>query len=119
EKDEETVKRWIEQQTKETRYVPVEVPEGETPPELKSLAERDAHFLRHHADNVLQTVSEATVPGNLPGRSLSLGLLELVKIEVDRQNRFPIHLVQDLCRDLENHGLRFFKRDRKTTYVCR
>lgn len=119
EKDEELLKKWLDQQTKETHYVTSQVAEGEEPVKLKSLTERDAHFLRHHAGEVLRSVTEATVPGNIPGRSLSLGLLSLLKVEVDRQNRFPMHLVQDLCRELESHNLRFFKRDKKTTFVCR
>ncbi|MBP7950620.1 MAG: hypothetical protein KA004_13290 [Verrucomicrobiales bacterium] len=119
EKDPEIVKKWMDQQSKTTHYIPVRVAEGEEAPVLKTLTERDAHFFKSHAEEILKTVREATVPGSIPGRSLSLPLLNVLKMEVDRQNRFPMHLVQELCRELENHGLRFFKRDRKTTFVCR
>jgi hypothetical protein len=40
-------------------------------------------------------------------------------MEVEQQQRFPMQLVQDLCRDLEKENLKFFKRDKKATFVCR
>jgi hypothetical protein len=42
-----------------------------------------------------------------------------MRMEVDRQQRHPIFLVQEVCRELEKQGLRFFKRDKKSTFVCR
>src|SRR5690606_18111923 len=35
------------------------------------------------------------------------------------QHTFPMQLVQDLCREMERAQLKFFKRDRKSTFVCR
>ena len=119
EKGEEIVQKWLEQQSKERQWVATKVPEGEEAPRFKTLAERDAHFFKNHADEVLKSVREVTVGGNIPGKHLSPGLLAVLRMELDRQNRFPMHLVQELCRELEVHGLRFFKRDKKTTFVSR
>ena len=119
EKGEEIVQKWLEQQSKERQWVATKVPEGEEAPRFKTVAERDAHFFKNHADEVLKSVREVTVGGNIPGKHLSPGLLAVLRMELDRQNRFPMHLVQELCRELEVHGLRFFKRDKKTTFVSR
>ena len=113
------MQKWLEQQSKERQWVATKVPEGEEAPRFKTLAERDAHFFKNHADEVLKSVREVTVGGNIPGKHLSPGLLAVLRMELDRQNRFPMHLVQELCRELEVHGLRFFKRDKKTTFVSR
>jgi hypothetical protein len=86
---------------------------------LKNWAEMEAHFRKHHAGDVIRVVRDITVPGNIPGRMLAPPLLSLLRSEVERQQRFPMELVQDLCRDLERTGLRFFKKDRKTTFVSR
>lgn len=118
-KGEEIVKKWLDEQSKETQFVALKVAEGEEAPRFKSLAERDADFMKNHAEEVLKSVREVTVSGNIPGKLLSPGLLTILRMELDRQNRFPMHLVQELCRELENHGLRFFKRDKKSTFVCR
>jgi hypothetical protein len=122
EKDEATLQRWQESQTSSQQFVPLlpEVPEGgEAHAPLKNAAEMEAHFRAHHAGEVVRAVTDVTVPGNIPGRKLSPPLLALLRSEVERQQKFPIQLVQDLCRDLERTGLRFFKKDRKTTFVSR
>jgi len=123
EKDEALLQKWQESLSSATQYVPLTaepLPEDAEPPAaLKSVAEMEAHFLKHHAADAAVAVTKATVPGNIPGKLLSAPLLGLVRTEVERQQRFPMQLVQDLCRDLESQGLRFFKRDKKTTFVCR
>ena len=122
EKDEATLARWQESQTSSQQYIPLlpEVPEGgEAPVPLKNAAEMEAHFRANHAAEAVRVVTDVTVPGNIPGRKLSPPLLALLRSEAERQQRFPIQLVQDLCRDLERAGLRFFKKDRKTTFVSR
>ncbi|RYD29219.1 MAG: hypothetical protein EOP86_22025, partial [Verrucomicrobiaceae bacterium] len=91
----------------------------DAPTPLKTQAEMEAHFLQHHAPNVVKAVSRAKVPGNIPGKLLAPPLLALLRMEVEQQQRFPMQLVQDLCRDLEKQSLKFFKRDRKATFVCR
>lgn len=122
EKDEATLARWQESQTSSQQFIPLlpEVPEGgEAHAPLKNAAEMEAHFRANHAADAVRMVTDVTVPGNIPGRKLSPPLLALLRSEVERQQRFPIQLVQDLCRDLERVGLRFFKKDRKTTFVSR
>ena len=123
EKDEALLLKWQEQQSTATHWVAVSaepLPEGAEPPAaFKSVAEMEAHFLRTHAAEAALPVTNATVSGNIPGKNLAPPLLHLLRREVDNQMRFPMQLVQDLCRALESQGLRFFKRDKKTTCVCK
>ena len=86
---------------------------------LKNWAAVEAHFLAHHADKAVRAVSRIKVAGNIPGKLLAPSLLALLRMEVEQQQRFPMQLVQDLCRDLEKESLKFFKRDKKATFVCR
>ena len=86
---------------------------------LKNWAAVEAHFMAHHADTAVKAVTRIKVPGNIPGRLLAPSLLTLLRMEVEQQQRFPMQLVQDLCRDLEKESLKFFKRDKKSTFVCR
>ena len=123
EKDEALLLKWQEQQSTATQWVAVSdepLPEGAEPPAaFKSVSEMEAHFLRTHATGAVVAVTSAMVSGNIPGKCISPALLTLLRREVENQQRFPMQLVQDLCRALESQGLRFFKRDKKTTCVCR
>ncbi len=123
EKDEALLLKWQEQQSTATHWVEVSaepLPEGAEPPAtFKSVAEMEAHFLRTHAAGATLPVTNATVSGNIPGKNLAPALLHLLRREVESQMRFPMQLVQDLCRALESQGLRFFKRDKRTTCVCK
>lgn len=123
EKDEALLAKWQEQLSSATHWLPVTaepLPEGAEPPApLKNRAEMEAHFLNQHAAEAVKPVTAAIVPGNIAGRSLSPSLLSLLRSEVEHQQRFPMQLVQDLCRALEGQGLRFFKRDKRNTFVCK
>ncbi|MBL9152995.1 MAG: hypothetical protein JNK37_10935 [Verrucomicrobiales bacterium] len=85
---------------------------------LKSTEALERHFRLHFAAEAVQSVPEAVVSGNIPGKSLSRGLLTLLKTESERQRRsFPLQMIQHLCREFEKTGLRFFKRGKKALHV--
>lgn len=95
-------------------------PEADAPAEviLKSLDEVSRHFREHFADAAIVETSVAVVPGNIPGRLLSPGLLLHLKQETEKLRRgFPLPLIQALCQEFERHGLRFFKRGKKALHV--
>lgn len=119
EKEEATVAKWLEQCSKESHWVMVDPGEDGNVERFKTGPEMEAHFMRTYAPTAVEEVSQATVPGTLQARYMSPAIASLVRMEVEQQQRFPMQLVQDLCRDLERSGLRFFKRDRKSTFVCR
>lgn len=86
---------------------------------IKSTEELARHFRENYADKAVREVKEAVVPGDIPGRLLSSGLLAHLRQEGERLRRgFPLDLIQTLCRDLEKKGLKFFKRGRKALHVA-
>jgi len=86
---------------------------------IKSVEELARHFRQHYAEKAVREVKEAVVPGDIPGRLLSSGLLAHLRQEGERLRRgFPLDLIQTLCRDLEKKGLKFFKRGRKALHVA-
>ncbi len=86
---------------------------------IKSIEELVRHFRENYADKAVREVKEAVVPGDIPGRLLSSGLLAHLRQEGERLRRgFPLDLIQTLCRDLEKKGLKFFKRGRKALHVA-
>lgn len=90
-------------------------PEAEILPNTEAL---ERHFRTHYADQAVKTVANAVVPGNVPGRSLSRPLLNLLKSEVDRSRKsFPLAMIQHLCKEFEKAGLKFFKRGKKALHV--
>ncbi len=85
---------------------------------IRSDEELARHFRQHYADEAVRETGETVVPGDIPGRMLSPGLLALLKREGEHLRRgFPLPLIQALCRDLEKKGLRFFKRGKKSLHV--
>jgi hypothetical protein len=87
-------------------------------PVLKSIEEVARHFRQHFADDVVIETSIAVVPGNVPGRQLSPGLLAHLKQETEKLRRgFPLALIQSLCHEFEQKGLKFFKRGKKSLHV--
>ncbi len=91
-------------------------PEG---PVFKSIEEVARHFREHFADQSVVECAEAVVPGNVPGKLLSPGLLSLLRQESDRLRRsFPLPLMQALCRAFEERGLKFFKIGKKSLHVA-
>lgn len=86
---------------------------------IKSVEELGRHFRQNYAEKAVREVKEAVVPGDIPGRLLSSGLLAHLRQEGERLRRgFPLQLIQTLCRDLERKGLKFFKRGRKALHVA-
>lgn len=85
---------------------------------LKSIEEVARHFRQHFADDSVIETSIAVVPGNVPGRQLSPGLLSHLRQETEKLRRgFPLALMQSLCHEFEQKGLKFFKRGKKSLHV--
>ncbi|MCB1231190.1 MAG: hypothetical protein KDN19_13025, partial [Verrucomicrobiae bacterium] len=98
---------------------PTETPAAEVGGEILTSEEAlERHFRKNHADEAVSQVGDAVVAGNIPGRNLSRSLLALLKSESDRSRKsFPLAMIQQLCREFENAGLKFFKRGKKALHV--
>jgi len=117
ERDEEAVRKWTEAQSTQTHYTLLDG--GETPLTFTSADEAARYLLETKESEIFAEAPSATVPGNLDFGLLSPGLVTLFRDALDRQRRFPLELVQELCRQFEGQGLRFFKENKKETFVSR
>jgi hypothetical protein len=117
ERDEEAVKKWTEAQSTQTHYTLIDG--GDSPLTFTNADEAARHLLETRESEILAEAPSATVPGNLDFSLLSPGLVTLFRDALERQRRFPLELVQELCRQFEGQGLRFFKENKKETFVSR
>jgi hypothetical protein len=117
ERDEEAVRKWIEEQSTRTQYKLIG---GDSEAPTFTSAEEAQQFVFETRENeILAEAPVATVPGTLDRGLLSPGLFTLMRHAVEQQRRFPIQLVHELCRQFEHAGLRFFKENKRETYVSR
>ena len=113
-KDEEVVKKWVEEQSFKTEYTVLNVPE---PLKLPSIEEVEKHFRAVHKDTIIKSVESHTVAG-VPSRSLrSRELQRLVRNDWDGQCYFPIQLATKLSQMFAGLGLQFFKVNKTVTHV--
>ena len=113
-KDEEVVKKWVEEQSFKTEYVVLNVPE---PLKLPNREEVEKHFRAVHKETIIKSVESHTV-GGVPSRSLrSRELQQLIRNEWEQQKYFPLQLATGLSRQFTTHGLQFFKVNKTVTHV--
>lgn len=113
-RDEEVVKKWVEDQSWKTEYVCLNVPE---PLKLGGLEAVERHFRETHATAIIKSVESHTLSGlacrNLRCRELA----RLARTAVEEQRRFPLQLATTLSQQFASHGLQFFKVNRTVTHV--
>ena len=113
-KDEEVVKKWVEEQSFTTEYTCLNVPE---PLKLPSREEVEKHFRAVHKDTIIKPVESHTVGGVLSRNLRSRELQQLVRNDWERQKYFPLQLATGLSRQFATHGLHFFKVNKTFTHV--
>ena len=113
-RDEEVVKKWIEDQSFKTEYTCLNVPE---PLKLPNLEEVEKHFRAVHKDTIIKSVESHMVGGVLSRNLRSRELQRLVRNDWERQKYFPLQLATGLSRQFATHGLHFFKVNKTFTHV--
>jgi hypothetical protein len=113
-KDEEVVKKWVEEQSFKTEYTVLNVPE---PLKLPSLEEVEKHFRAVHKDTIIKSVESHTVGGVLSRSLRSRELQQLVRNDWERQGYFPLQLATKLSQMFAGLGLQFFKVNKTVTHV--
>ena len=114
-RDEEVVKKWVDDQSWKTEYVCLNMPE---PLKLPNMEEVEKHFRETHKENIIKPVETYTLNG-LAARNLrSPDLVRLVRSIGDDQRRFPLQIATVLSQQFAGHGLQFFKVNRTVTHVC-
>ena len=113
-RDEEVVKKWVEEQSFRTEYTGLNVPE---PLKLPNREEVEKHFRAVHKDTIIKPVESHTVGGVLSRNLRCRELQQLVRSDWERQKYFPLQLATFLSRQFTAHGLHFFKVNRTFTHV--
>jgi hypothetical protein len=113
-RDEEVVKKWVEDQSFKTEYICLNVPE---PLKLPNREEVEKHFRATHKDNIIKPAESHTVNGVLSRNLRCRELQRLVRNDWERQKYFPLQLATGLSRQFATHGLHFFKVNKTFTHV--
>ncbi|HAV63972.1 MAG TPA: hypothetical protein DCY13_16600 [Verrucomicrobiales bacterium] len=114
-RDEEVVKKWVEEQSFKTEYVALNVPE---PLRLQSMNDVREHFRTVHQPTIIKGVEHHVYPGEKARRIGSRELQRYVSHEIDDQRRFPLKTVTTLSQQFATRGLQFFKVNKNIVHVA-
>jgi len=114
-RDEEVVKKWIDEQSWKTEYLCLNMPE---PLRLAGMEAVEKHFREQHKDNIIKPVETHTLSGVAARALRSPQLLRLVRQVWEDQRRFPLQIATVLSHQFASHGLQFFKVNKTITHVC-
>lgn len=114
-KDEETVKKWVEEQSWKTEYSCLNLPE---PLRLGSRDEVEKHFRETHLANIVKQVETARLTGTASRNLRSPELARLARHGWEEQRRFPLQIATVLSQQFAARGLQFFKVGRTITHVA-
>ena len=113
-RDEEVVKKWVEDQSFKTEYICLNMPE---PLRLSDMEAVEKHFRENHKDNIIKQVDSHTASGTAARGFRSPELSRLVRSAWEDQRRFPLQIATVLSQQFAGHGLQFFKVNRTITHV--
>ncbi len=114
-RDEEVVKKWVEEQSWKTEYACLNVPE---PLKLGNMEAVERHFRETHAATIIKPVEAHTLSGTACRNLRCRELGRLARQAVDDQRRFPLQLATTLSQQFASHGLQFFKVNKTVTHVA-
>ena len=113
-RDEEVVKKWVDDQSWKTEYICLNLPE---PLRLGNMEAVEKHFREAHKDNIIKPVDSHTLSGAAARSLRSPELLRLVRSVWEDQRRFPLQIATVLSQQFASHGLQFFKVNKTVTHV--
>jgi hypothetical protein len=114
-RDEEVVKKWVDDQSWKTEYVCLNLPEAVR---LENMEAVEKHFRETHKDNIIKPVDSHAMNGAAARSLRSPGLVRLVRSVWEDQRRFPLQIATVLSQQFAGHGLQFFKVNKTLTHVC-
>jgi hypothetical protein len=113
-RDEEVVKKWVDDQSWKTEYVCLNLPEPLRMPTMEAV---EKHFRETHKENIIKPVESHALNGAAARSLRSPELVRLVRSWED-QRRFPLQIATVLSQQFASHGLQFFKVNKTLTHVC-
>jgi len=114
-RDEEVVKKWVEDQSWKTEYICLNVPE---PVRLLNMEAVEKHFRETHKENIIKQVESYTLTGTAARNLRSPDLARLARSFTEDQRRFPLQIATVLSQQFAKHGLQFFKVNKTVTHVA-
>jgi len=114
-RDEEVVKKWVEEQSWKTEYLCLNMPE---PLRLNNMEAVEKHFRETHKENIIKQVESHTLSGPAARALRSSELTRLVRSVWEDQRRFPLQIATLLSQQFASHGLQFFKVNKTITHVA-
>lgn len=113
-RDEEVVKKWVEDQSWKTEYICLNMPE---PLKLPTREAVEQHFRENHKVNIIKQVDSHALSGTAARGLRSPELARLVRSAWEDQRRFPLQIATVLSQQFASHGLQFFKVNKSITHV--
>ncbi|HYG35070.1 MAG TPA: hypothetical protein VEC99_09815, partial [Clostridia bacterium] len=113
-RDEEVVKKWVEDQSWKTEYICLNMPE---PMRLGSMEAVERHFRETHKDVIIKPVESYTLNGTAARALRNTELSRMVRSIWEDQRRFPLQIATVLSQQFAGHGLQFFKVNKTITHV--
>jgi hypothetical protein len=113
-REEEVVKKWIEEQSWKTEYTCLNVPE---PLRLATRDDVEKHFRQVHKENIIKPVESHTLTGAAARSLRSADMQRLVRQSWEAQRRFPLQIATVLSQQFAGYGLQFFKVNKAVTHV--
>ena len=113
-KDEEVVKKWIDDQSWKTDFICLNMPE---PLRLPNREAVEKHFREVHKESIIKPAESQTLPATTARSLRSQGLARLVRQVEEDQRRFPLQIATVLSQQFASNGLQFFKVNRTITHV--
>ena len=114
-RDEEVVKKWVDDQSWKTEFVCLNLPETVR---LETMEAVEKHFRETHKDNIIKSVDRHRLGGAAARALRSPELVHLVRSVWEDQRRFPLQIATVLSKQFAGHGLQFFKVNKTLTHVC-
>ena len=113
-REEEVVKKWIDDQSWRTEYVCLNVPE---PLKLANMEAVEKHFRETHKESIIKPVESHKLTGTAARALRSSELVRLTRSVWEDQRRFPLQIATVLSQQFAGHGLQFFKVNKTITHV--
>ncbi len=113
-RDEEVVKKWIEDQSFKTEFVCLNVPEALR---LANRDEVEKHFRATHKEAIIKSVESHTLNGKVARDAKSPEMIRFTRYIWEEQRRFPLQIATTLSQQFARQGLQFFKVNKTVTHV--
>jgi hypothetical protein len=114
-KDEEVVKKWIDEQSWKIEYNCLNLPE---PLKLPNLEEVTKHFRQVHLANIIKPVETVRLTGQASRNLRDRELMRLLRQRWEEQKKFPLQIATTLSQQFAARGLQFFKVNKTVTHVA-